>query len=143
METENIKYHPPTNTYIVRRGSYFEDDIVIQGNLLTGSNVNFWGSLYVSGELEMGKCNNVKSSVIANSALVGPNCHVGENIEVNYDLLVLDNTIIENEATSYGNMKIRPGCSINYARSEGLLEIVGKAEIKKVESGTKVIVRTE
>ncbi len=50
---------------------------------------------------------------------------------------------ISGSATAERDMHIRPGCNIGFARASTILELIGKVEIKEIESGTKVIVRSE
>jgi hypothetical protein len=62
MNTEFIKYHPGSNTYIVQRKAYFEDSVLLKGNLIVGAGCNFWQELRVEGNLELGK--NLRSGVM-------------------------------------------------------------------------------
>ncbi|AEH60156.1 conserved hypothetical protein [Methanosalsum zhilinae DSM 4017] len=142
MENSFIKYHSPTGTYIVQKGAYFEEDLIIEGNLLTGSGVNFWKGLEVSGKLELGKRCTVNRDISAKSAVIGSSCHIKGSIEVNSELMILDNSTIDQAAISKGKMFVRPGCSIGFVRSSEVLELVGKVNVKEIESGTKVIVRS-
>ena len=142
MENSFIKYHSPSSTYIVQKGAYFEEELIVEGNLLTGSDVNFWRGLDVSGKLELGKGCTVNRDISARSAVIGSNCQIGGSIEVNSELVILDNTTIDQAAISKGKMFVRPGCSIGFVRSSEVLELVGKVNIKEIESGTKVIVRS-
>ncbi|WP_225419980.1 hypothetical protein [Methanohalophilus profundi] len=43
----NMKFHPQSNTYILRKKSYFEQNVSLDGNLITGPDTNFWKNLKV------------------------------------------------------------------------------------------------
>jgi len=55
MNTEFIKYHPGSNTYIIQKKAYFENSVLLKGNLIVGASCNFWQELRVEGNLELGK----------------------------------------------------------------------------------------
>lgn len=143
MNTEFIKYHSGSNTYIIQKKAYFEDSIFLKGNLIVGAGCNFWQELRVEGNLELGKNSQVKGHVQAHNALIGPHCEIKGDVQVDKDLTLMDDVKIEGSATCGGQMLVRPGCSMGFAKAEKLLELVGKVSIKDVEAGTKVIVRSE
>lgn len=143
MNKEFIKYHPGSNTYIIQRKAYFEDSVLLKGNLIVGTGCNFWKELRVEGDLELGKSSMVKGHVQASNAIIGPHCEIGGDVKVDKDLTLMDDVKIEGSATCGGRMLVRPGCSMGFAKAEKMLEIVGKVNIKDVEAGTKVIVRSE
>lgn len=143
MNKEFIKYHPGSDTYVIQRKAYFEDSVLIKGNLIVGAGCNFWQELRVEGNLELGKKSLVKGHVQAQNAIIGPHCEIKGDVQVDKDLTLMDNVKIEGSATCGGQMLVRPGCSIGFVKAEKVLELVGKASIKDVEAGTKVIVRSE
>lgn len=143
MNTEFIKYHPGSNTYIIQKKAYFEDSVLLKGNLIVGAGCNFWQELRVEGNLELGKNSLVKGHVQAHNAIIGPHCDIRGDVQVDKDLTIMDDVKIEGSATCGGQMLVRPGCSMGFAKAEKLLELVGKVSIKDVEAGTKVIVRSE
>lgn len=143
MNTEFIKYHPGSDTYVIQRKAYFEDRVLIKGNLIVGAGCNFWQELRVEGNLELGKKSLVKGHVQAHNAIIGPHCEIKGDVQVDKDLTLMDDVKIEGSATCGGQMLVRPGCSIGFVKAEKVLELVGKASIKDVEAGTKVIVRSE
>lgn len=142
MNPRFIKFHLPSNTYIIEKNAYFEEDLVLSGNVIVGQDVDFWKNLTVNGKLELGKGSVVKGNVKANSALVCSGVKVFGTIDVVSDLLLLDNVKV-NTALSGGNVFIRPGCIADFVKAEGTLEIIGKVSIKKIEAVTKLIVRAE
>ena len=143
MNNEFIKYHAVSDTYIIEKKAYFEDAVAIDGNVMVGAGANFWNGLRVSGSLELGKGSFVKGDVKADSAIIGSRTEITGNIEVENDLTLLDEVAIAGSATCGGEMIVRPGCSMAFAKADSTLELIGKVDIKEIESGTKVIVRSE
>jgi predicted acyltransferase (DUF342 family) len=143
MSENPIKYHEDSNTYITRKNSYFEREINIDGNLIVGSGSNFWKDVNVKGVLELGKGTFVKGNVKADEAIVGARSEINGNIEVAGDLKIFDSVKIEGSAIAGDEMHVRPGSKIGFAKATSIMELVGKVSIKEIESGTKVIVRSE
>jgi len=143
MNTEFIKYHPGSNTYIIQKKAYFENSVLLKGNLIVGASCNFWQELRVEGNLELGKHSLVKGDVQAHNAIIGPHSEIRGSLQVSKDLTLMDDVNIAGSATCGGQMLVRPGCSVGFVKAETLLELVGKVSIKDIEAGTKVIVRSE
>ncbi len=143
MNNEFIKYHTGSDTYIIEKKAYFEDAVVIDGNVIVGAGANFWNGLTVSGSLELGKGSFVKGDVKADSAIIGSRTEITGKVEVENDLTLLDEVAIAGSATCGGEMLVRPGCSMVFAKADNTLELIGKVNVKEIETGTKVIVRSE
>ncbi|MCK5307202.1 MAG: polymer-forming cytoskeletal protein [Zetaproteobacteria bacterium] len=143
MNNEFIKYHAGSDTYIVQKKAYFENAVAIDGNVMVGAGANFWQGLTVSGSLELGKGSFVKGDVKADSAIIGSRTEITGSIEVENDLTLLDDVIVAKSATCGGEMLVRPGSSITFAKADSTLELIGKVDIKEIETGTKVIVRSD
>ena len=143
MNEKFIKYHADSNTYIVEKKAFFEDDVAIDGNMIVGAGSNFWKNLKVTGHLEIGKATHIKNDVKASTAIIGSKSEIGGSVEVEEDLTMLDDTSVAGSARCGGWMLVRPGCSIGFAKADVTLELVGKVNIKDVEAGTKVIVRSD
>ena len=137
-----IKYHPPSNTYVIKKRAFLEEDLVLEGNVIVGQEVKFWKNLIVSGRLELGKGSLVLGDVKARSALICAAAKVLGNIETVSELVLLDGARI-NVASCEGDIRVRPGCSLGSVRAGGTLELVGKVAVKRVEPLTKVIIRAE
>jgi cytoskeletal protein CcmA (bactofilin family) len=137
-----VKYHPRSNTYVIEKRAFFEDDLKLDGNVIVGQDVKFWGDLTVTGRLELGKSSAVKGNIKAGSALVCAAAKILGNIETASELILLDRARV-NAAACQGNIRVRPGCTIGSVKAGGTLELIGKASIKKVEPLTKVIIRAE
>lgn len=140
--TRFVKYHPRSNTYVIKKRAIFEDDLKLDGNAIVGQDVKFWGNLTVTGRLELGKNSAVKGNIKARSALVCAAAIIQGNIETESELVLLDGARV-NAAVCQGNIRARPGCSIGFVKAGGTLELVGKVSIKKVEPLTNVIIRAE
>ncbi|WP_292376758.1 polymer-forming cytoskeletal protein [Methanosarcina sp. UBA411] len=137
-----IKYHPRSNTYIIEKRAFLEEDLTLNGNVIVGQEVKFWKNLTVTGRLELGKGSIVKGNVKAKSALICSEAKVLGNIETDSELVLLDRAKI-NVAACQGDIHVRPGCTLDSVKADGTLELIGKVIIRKVEPLTKVIIRAE
>ncbi|MBP2030201.1 putative acyltransferase (DUF342 family) [Methanohalophilus levihalophilus] len=143
MEDNFLKYHPESNTYIAEKRSYFKDEIRVDGNLIAGALSNFWKSLSATGTVELGKRTIVRGDLKATRILLGPGSEITGNLHAEDEAILLDGAIIGGSATCGGQMKIRPGCKIKFAKADRELELVGKVHIGEIESGTRVVVRSD
>lgn len=137
-----IKYHPRSNTYIIEKRAFLEEDLTLNGNVIVGQEVKFWKNLTVTGSLELGKGSIVKGNVKAKSALICSEAKVLGNIETDSELVLLDRAKI-NVAACQGDIHVRPGCTLDSVKADGTLELIGKVIVRKVEPLTKVIIRAE
>jgi len=137
-----IKYHPRSNTYVIEKRAFLEEDLVLDGNVIVGQEAKFWKNLTVSGRLELGKGSIVQGNVKAESALICAAAKVLGNVETVSELVLLDGSRI-NIAVCKGDIRARPGCSLGSVKAGGTLELVGKVNVRKVEPLTKVIIRAE
>ena len=137
-----IKYHPRSNTYVIEKRVFLEEDLTLKGNVIVGQDVKFWKSLTVSGRLELGKGSIIQGNVKAESALVCAAAKILGSIETVSELVLLDGARV-NIAACEGDIRVRPGCSLGSVKAGGTLELVGKVAVKRVEPLTKVIIRAE
>ena len=137
-----IKYHPRSNTYVIKKQVFLEEDLTLDGNVIVGQEVKFWKNLTVTGRLELGKGSIVQGNVKARSALICSEAKILGNIETVSELVLLDRVKI-NAASCQGDIRARPGCTLNYVKADGTLELIGKVIVRKVEPLTKVIIRAE
>ncbi len=137
-----IKYHPRSNTYVIEKRAFLEEDLILDGNVIVGQEVKFWKDLKVTGRLELGKGSVVKGNVKARSALLCSQAKILGNIETVSELVLLDRARI-NSAACKGDIRARPGCAIDSVKADGTLELIGKVTVRKVEPLTKVIIRAE
>lgn len=137
-----IKYHPQSNTYVIEKRAFFEEDLKLDGNLIVGQEVKFWRNLAITGRLELGKGSAVQGNVKAGSALICAAAKIQGSIETVSELILLDRAGV-NVAACQGDIRVRPGCTIDSIKAGGTLELIGKVSVKKVEPLTKVIIRGE
>jgi cytoskeletal protein CcmA (bactofilin family) len=137
-----VKYHSRSNTYVIEKRAFFKDDLKLDGNVIVGQDVKFWGDLTVTGRLELGKNSAVKGNIKARSALVCAAAKILGNIETVSELILLDRVRV-NAAACQGDIRVRPGCTIGSVKAGGTLELIGKVSVKKIEPLTNVIIRAE
>jgi len=137
-----IKYHPRSNTFVIEKRAFLENDLMLDGNVIVGQEVQFWKDLTVTGRLELGKGSVVQGNVKARSALVCSEAKILGNIETVSELVLLDRARV-NTAACEGDIRVRPGCAMGSIKAGGTLELVGKVSVKRVEPLTKVIIRAE
>ena len=137
-----IKYHPRSNTYVIEKRAFFEEALMLDGNVIVGQDVKFWKNLTVSGRLELGKGSIIQGNVKAGSALVCAAVQILGSIQTVSELVLLDGAKV-NVAACEGDVRVRPGCSLGSVKAGGTLELVGKVVVKRVEPLTKVIIRAE
>ncbi|MDD3042954.1 MAG: polymer-forming cytoskeletal protein, partial [Methanosarcinaceae archaeon] len=142
MNRRFIKYHPKSNTYVIEKRAYFDEDLVLAGNVIVGQEVSFWKDLKVKGKLDLGRGALVRGNVKADSALLCSGSRILGRLDVSSDLHLLDNAKVR-AAYCKGDVLARPGCFMGFIKAEGTLEIIGKVNIRDVEPITKVIVRAE
>ena len=140
MNSQTIRYHSKTNTYIIQKKSYFEKDISFNGNVITGMNTHFWKNLKVDGILKLGTGSSIKGILTAESAIIGSKSKI-EYIEVEDNLTLLAKCKIKC-ATCKGDITVHSDCCIEEIQTNGTLEIVGKVHIKKRKQCSKIIVRS-
>src|SRR5574344_123314 len=137
-----IKYHPRSNTYVIEKRAFLDEDLTLDGNVIVGQEVKFWKKLTVTGKLELGKGSVIRGNVKARSALVCSKAKILGNIETASELVLLDKAKI-NTAACQGDIHVRPGCVLDFVKADGTLELIGKVLVRKVAPLTKVIIRAE
>lgn len=138
----DIRYHKTSNTYIAKRRSYFENDIIIDGNLIVGASSSFWKNIIVKGTLELGKNSSVGGNIKADRVVIGSGCEIKGSIEAHDELRIFDSSTVVGNVVG-NTVSIRPGCSVGQVRANVILELIGKIRVNEIEKGTKVIVRGE
>ena len=114
-----IKYHPRSNTFVIEKRAFLDNDLTLDGNVIVGQEVKFWKDLTVTGRLELGKGSVVKGNVKAKSALVCSEAKILGSIETESELVLLDRVRV-NAVACEGDIHVRPGCDIGSVRQEGL-----------------------
>ncbi|WNY27813.1 hypothetical protein [Methanolapillus ohkumae] len=136
-----IRFYPSSNTYVIPKGSFFEDSILIHGNLIAGPGVHFWKNVIVEGNVQLGKGCTLAGNLKAVNVIVGAKSKVGGKITADWNTSVFQNSEI-GSIECLGHLVIMNGCVVGYANAEKTMEILGKADIKKIGRVTKVTVRT-
>ncbi len=135
-----IRKHPKSNTYIIKDNVFFERSVRVRGNLITGSNVNFWENLVVEGSLDLGNRSTVRGDVKAESAFIGKDAEIGGVLMTADDTTLLEGVRLK-EVESGGSIFVKPDAVIERIVAEGNVEISGKASIGLISTKGKVIVR--
>ena len=142
MDPKFIKRHPESETFIIKKFSFFENEVNLPENAVVGMGCDFWGDLVVKGNLVLGKGSKVKGNVIAENATIGADCEIQGNIKVVGNLTLLDRTKVGGLAYASGNMTVRPMVSARAAECTGDIHVTGRTDIKSIQSGRKLVVRT-
>ncbi|MDV0446466.1 hypothetical protein MsAg5_03050 [Methanosarcinaceae archaeon Ag5] len=141
LQTSKIRFYPSSNTYVIPKGSFFDDSVVIHGNMIAGPGVHFWKNVAVEGNAQLGKGCTVTGTLKAKTAIIGAKSNV-DKIKTEWNVSVFQNTTV-NSIDCGGHLVIMDGSVVGYANAEKTLEILGKADIKKLGPVTKVTVRTD
>jgi len=143
METNFIKKHKASDTFIIKRSSFFDTPVHLTGNLIVGSGSDFWGDLVVTGFLELAKGVTVKGSVHAASAIIGAYSQINGSIKTEQDCVVLDCSRISGDIISGGDIMLRPNVSVGIVDAAGNIEITGKTDVTELRAGKKIIARKD
>ncbi|MCL7412585.1 MAG: polymer-forming cytoskeletal protein [ANME-2 cluster archaeon] len=141
MDPMFIKIHPASDTFIVKKRSFFENDVFLPGNAIIGAGSSFWGDLVVKGALDLGRESKVKGNITARTAVISADSHIEGNIKVSSDLTLLDRVIVGGLAYADGDIFIRPKVSARAAECTGDIMVTGRTNIKSISSGHKLVAR--
>ena len=143
METNFIKRHKDSNTFIIEGSSFFDTPVHLNGNLIVGDNTDFWSDLVVTGSLEMRKYVTVKGSVRAASAIIGAHSMIDGGVKTEQDCTVLDHTLIGGNITAGGDVMLRPNIRAGIVDAAGNIEVTGRAYVKELRAEQKIIARKD
>jgi len=143
METNFIKRHKDSNTFIIEGSSFFDTPVHLNGNLIVGDNTDFWSDLVVTGSLEMRKYVTVKGSVRAASVIIGAHSMIDGGVKTEQDCTVLDHTIIGGNITAGGDVMLRPNIKAGIVDAAGNIEVTGRAYVKELRAEQKIIARKD
>ncbi len=143
METNFIKRHKDSNTFIIEGSSFFDTPVHLNGNLIVGDNTDFWSDLVVTGSLEMRKYVTVKGSVRAASAIIGAHSMIDGGVKTEQDCTVLDHTMIGGNITAGGDVMLRPNIRAGIVDAAGNIEVTGRAYVKELRAEQKIIARKD
>ncbi|WNY25730.1 hypothetical protein [Methanolapillus millepedarum] len=140
-QTSKIRFYPSSNTYVIPKGAFFDESVIIHGNMIAGPGVHFWKNVAVQGNAQLGKGCTVAGTLKAKTAIVGAKSKV-DKIKTEWNASVFQNATVQSIDCG-GHLVIMDGSVVGYANAEKTLEILGKADIKKLGPVTKVTVRTD
>ena len=141
--TPKIVYFPKSDTYVIRKNSYFDDNILIRGNVIIGIRTTFWKNLCVLGSVRTGKGCLFKGNVMCTDGIISGDSVIEGTLESTGNISVFRNVRI-GAAISGGHLTIMDGCVVGYASSRsGELELIGTSDIRAIDRGTKVTVRSD
>lgn len=139
ISSKNIRFHSPSNTYIIPKNSILDQNVAVKGNVIVGPGTRFWKNIKVDGNIQLGKGCIVEGNLKANQVIAGSRSKIKGNITADSDVSLFQNVSVRS-VESGGNITIMPECIVGYANGSTLL-VIGKAEIKKIGVITKVTVR--
>ncbi len=139
ISSKNIRFHSPSNTYIIPKNSILDQNVAVKGNVIVGPGTRFWKNIKIDGNIQLGKGCVVEGNLEAGRVIIGSRSKIKGNITADSDVSLFQNAAVRS-VESGGNITIMPGCVVGYANGSTLL-VIGKAEIKKIGVITKVTVR--
>ena len=139
ISSKNIRFHVSSNTYIVPKNSTFDQNVSIDGNVIVGTGVHFFKNVKIFGDVQIGKGCTIEGNLSADNIIVGARSKIKGNIIASESVSLFQNSIA-GSIKSGDAIIIMEGCTVDYADSKRL-EIIGKADIKKIGPVTKVTVK--
>ena len=143
METNFIKRHKDSNTFIIEGSSFFDTPVHLDGNLIVGDNTDFWSDLVVTGSLELMKYVTIKGSVRAASAIIGAHSTISGGVTTEQDCTVLDHAMIGGNITAGGDVMLRPNIRAGIVDAAGNIAVTGRVYVKELRAEQKIIARKD
>ena len=141
ISSKNIRFHAPSNTYIIPKNSVIDQNVMIKGNAIIGPGVHFWKNVKVDGVAKIGKGCIIEGNLKAEKIIVGSYSKIKGDISAASDVSLFQSVFVRS-IESGENITIMPNCAVGYANGK-TLSVIGKAEINKIGCITKVTVRAE
>ena len=141
ISSKSIRFHVSSNTYIIPKNLIFDQNVSINGNVIVGAGVRFWKNVKIFGDVQLGKGCVIEGDLNADNIIVGAQSKVKGNIIASGNVSLFQNSVARSIKSSE-SVTIMEGCFVGYADSK-MLEIIGKADIKKIGAITKVTVRAD
>ncbi|KAF5416599.1 MAG: hypothetical protein C5S48_02480 [Candidatus Methanogaster sp.] len=143
METNFIKRHKDSNTFIIDGSSFFDEPVYLKGNLIVGDNTDFWSDLIVTGSLELRKYVAIKGSVRAANVIIGAHSTVDGGVTTKQNCTVLDHAMIGGNITAGGDVMLRPNIRAGIVGAAGNIEVTGRIYVKELRAEKKIIARKD
>ena len=141
ISSKNIRFHAPSNTYIIPKNSVVDQNISVNGNIIVGPGCRFWKNIKADGNVQFGKGCVVEGDLKANQVVVGSFSKIKGSLIAESDVILLQNSAVR-FVESKSAITVMPECLVGYANGS-TLQVIGKAEIKKIGTITKVTVRAD
>jgi cytoskeletal protein CcmA (bactofilin family) len=119
------------DTFFAEKGAYFDGNVKIEGNFIVPAHTHFWGSLNVSGRLELGPRSSVALGITCGSAIIGSNVRVKGPIVATGNVTILDHAIVHSIIAD-GKVLLRQGVRVGDVTSKDTLIINGRIKSGKL-----------
>ncbi|MDI6719331.1 MAG: polymer-forming cytoskeletal protein [Methanomicrobiales archaeon] len=113
------------DTFIAPKGSFFDGNVKIEGNLILPADTHVWGRLEVGGRLELGRLSTVGGGIASGSAIIGSRTRIKGPVCTRENLTVCDHARIRSIQAG-GDVILRPGVEVGEVRSGETIYIFGK-----------------
>ncbi|ACL17816.1 bactofilin family protein [Methanosphaerula palustris] len=113
------------DTYIAPPGAVFAGNVKIDGDLILPAKTNIWGSLVVSGRVDLGPCSQIKGSVWCGRAVIGAWATIEGSLTSTGDVTISDNAHL-GPVEAQGTVILRPGVVAHGVQTTGTIWIYGK-----------------
>lgn len=134
-----VKIYRWDNTFVVPRGTYFEGNVHIGGDLLVPRDTHFWGRLVVEGDLTLGPFSTVEAGVWCANATIGDHVRIRGPLVAMGDVLVCDGAAI-GRIEAARDVTIRPGVRVGDVVSDRTILVQGKIESGRLLGRTVKVV---
>ena len=113
------------DTYIAPPGAVFAGNVKIDGDLILPPKTNVWGSLVVSGRVDLGSGSLVKGSVWCGRAVIGALATIEGSLTSAGDVTISDNAHL-GPVEAKGTVILRPGVIARGVHTTGTIWIYGR-----------------
>jgi cytoskeletal protein CcmA (bactofilin family) len=125
IKEKSMKLYRHGETFIAPRGSFFDGNVKIDGNLILPPDTHVWGRLVVAGRLELGALSTVGGNVTSQNAIIG------SRTKIKGPLVALENVTVCDRARVHsieagGDIVLRPGVRVGSVKSDETIYIYGK-----------------
>jgi predicted acyltransferase (DUF342 family) len=119
------------DTFFAEKGGYFEGNVKINGNFVVPPHTHFWGTLHVTGSLELGPRSSVALDVSCWNAIIGSQSRIKGPLVAHGDVTILDHAIVHSVMAG-GKVILRPGVKVGDVTSSDTIFVHGKIKSGKL-----------
>ncbi len=134
-----MKVYRYNDTCIVPRGTWFEGNVRIEGDLLVPRDTHFWGRLLVEGDLTLGPCSTVAAGVWCANAIIGNGVRIRGPLVAVGDVMVCDGAAI-GMIRATRDIRLRPGVRVGDVVSGRTILVQGKIDSGRLLGRTVKVV---